>query len=265
MALIHTHFFSRVLGTRTACDVVLPQRKAACRRADEPWPVLWMLHGAGDDETSWARNTSIERYVAQYGLAVVFPMAHLSRYADMVHGPRYFTYIADELPAIMRDMFPLSDKREDNLIAGASMGGVGSLRIGLSRPENYRAIGCFSAGFSNYKLHHAVAPDPRRDKQFRLAFGDVDLSGLDDQTVCLANELIRKNAAAPAIYHTCGSEDYLLNNAHEVRRFFESIPGNPFHYTYEEYSGEHKWPYWDRHVLDFLQWLKLPKRDGYLE
>ena len=116
MALLHVNFFSEALGMCVACDVILPQRAtkqigmAAAARGDKH-PTLWLLHGASDNHTIWQRRTSIERYAAPLGLAVVMPNAHLSSYADMAHGGKYYTYISQELPEKMRAMFPLSDKR----------------------------------------------------------------------------------------------------------------------------------------------------------
>ena len=133
MVLIHAGYFSHELGMCMQSDVLLPQ-------SEGPHRVLWLLHGASDDETAWQRRTSIERYVEGTGLAVVMPCGHLSSYVNMAHGGKYFSYIADELPAIMRGFFSLSDKREDNFIAGLSMGGAGALRIGIARPENYLSL-----------------------------------------------------------------------------------------------------------------------------
>ena len=110
MVLIHAGYFSHELGMCMQSDVLLPQ-------SEGPHRVLWLLHGASDDETAWQRRTSIERYVEGTGLAVVMPCGHLSSYVNMAHGGKYFSYIADELPTIMRGFFSLSDKREDNFIA----------------------------------------------------------------------------------------------------------------------------------------------------
>ena len=92
MALIPTNFFSDALGMCVSCDVILPQQSSKLIgmdtgvRPDGKHPVLWLLHGASDDHTIWQRRTSIERYAAPLGLAVVMPAAHLSSYSDMVHG-----------------------------------------------------------------------------------------------------------------------------------------------------------------------------------
>ena len=59
-----------------------------------------------DDHTIWQRRTSIERYAAEKGIAVVMPTTHLGWYTDMAIGPKYFTATAIELPEICRALFP---------------------------------------------------------------------------------------------------------------------------------------------------------------
>ena len=109
MALMHVNFFSNALGMCVACDVILPQKTAP----EHGFKTLWLLHGMSDNHTIWGRRTSVERYVDKYDLAVVMPNGHLSSYANMAHGGKYFTYIADELPKIMRGFFPLSARRAE--------------------------------------------------------------------------------------------------------------------------------------------------------
>ena len=88
MALLHVNFFSDVLGKSTAMYVILPQRTnsqigMAGVRKEGKYPVLYLLHGLSDDYTIWQRRTSIERYVADMGIAVVMPDADTSFYSDM--------------------------------------------------------------------------------------------------------------------------------------------------------------------------------------
>src|SRR5690606_35149889 len=107
-------------------------------------PVLYLLHGLSDDDTIWLRRTSIERYVAGLGLAVVMPNVHRSFYADMAYGGQYWTFLTEELPRVAGDFFPLSDAREDNYVAGLSMGGYGAFKWALSYPERFAAAGSLS-------------------------------------------------------------------------------------------------------------------------
>ena len=193
MALIHVNFFSEALGMCASCDVVLPQRAsrqigmAAATRGDKH-PTLWLLHGASDDQTIWQRRTSIERYAAALGLAVVMPAVGLSSYADMAHGGAYYTYVSKELPKIMRSMFPLSDRREDNFIAGLSMGGMGALKIAMRRPENYAAICCLSAGHTNYRFHEPKEGTPRFNR-YLVAYGEAGPLPSEEETLARARAL----------------------------------------------------------------------------
>ena len=94
MAFIQCDFFSEVLGLSTSMNVILPQPASGQigmegSKASDKYPVLYLLHGLSDDHTIWARRTSIERYVASLGLAVVMPAVHKSFYTDMAKGDRY--------------------------------------------------------------------------------------------------------------------------------------------------------------------------------
>lgn len=110
MALARVDFYSEVLGLSTSMTVILPQCTASqigmagVATAEDP-PVLYLLHGLTDDDTVWLRRTSIERYVAPLGLAVVMPQAGRSFYCDEVHGNRYWTFLTEELPAICHSFF----------------------------------------------------------------------------------------------------------------------------------------------------------------
>ena len=77
-------------------------------------------------------------------MAVIMPEVQRSFYCDMTNGPRYFTYIVDELPALCQRLFRVSARREDNFVAGLSMGGYGAMKAALSRPERYAAAASFS-------------------------------------------------------------------------------------------------------------------------
>ena len=103
------NFFSESLGMRASLSLLLPQRSLdeAQNKHKTKFRTLYLLHGHSDDHTAWQRWTSIERYVEGMNLAVVMPAVHLSFYTDMAHGGKYWQFISEEVPALMRDMFPL--------------------------------------------------------------------------------------------------------------------------------------------------------------
>jgi putative tributyrin esterase len=259
VALMHVNFISGQLGMCVSADVILPQAPAGSPRGGKH-PVLWLLHGFSDDQTIWQRRTAIERYAAPLGLAVVMPCAHLSSYTDMAHGGKYFSYIADELPVIMRSFFPLSERREDNFIAGLSMGGAGSMKIGLARPEQYAAIGCLSAGLSMYRSLYLTG-DPAHERQEYLVHGGRDITGTVEDDISRARRIVAEGLPAPRIYHAWGTEDFVLESARRTREFFTGFEGNPFGYTPDEGPGAHTWEFWEEHIQTFLRFLGLPSQE----
>src|SRR3954471_3777319 len=153
MAFFDCHFFSDARALTVSAYVLLPQKTA--RQIDLPgaadntapaggYPTLMLLHGLSDDHTIWMRRTSIERYAAAKNLAVIMPAVGRSFYQDMASGARYWTYVSEELPLLIRSFFPLSSSRESNFVAGLSMGGYGALRLALAHPENYAAAASLS-------------------------------------------------------------------------------------------------------------------------
>lgn len=252
MALIHVGFFSQALGMCTSCNVVLPQLRSADAPA-QTFPVLTLLHGFGDNHTSWVRKTNIESAAEARGLAVVMPEAQLSSYSDMLHGEKFFTFIADELPKIMRSFFPFSSRREDNFIGGCSMGGFGALKLTLLRPENYSAAVSFSSGHISYR-GLISRKDDRGISLQAMTYGET---GLDEEDALLNARLLElgRSNRAPRLFITVGQSDpYLLENARDTRDLIRTLPGDPYRLVYEEHPGAHGWDYWNTHLnraLDF--------------
>ena len=143
--------------------VLLPQRTTTQigmtgRTVDGDPPVLYLLHGLSDDDTIWLRRTSIERYVAPLGLAVVMPQVHRSFYTDEAYGGRYWTFLSEELPALVGSLFRVSSRREDTFVAGLSMGGYGALKWALRQPERFAAAASLSGAV------HVAGLRTRRDR-----------------------------------------------------------------------------------------------------
>ena len=121
MILTEVKFFSETLTLGCAMYVLLPQRSLADaqKKPQKKFRTLYLLHGHSDDHTAWQRWTSIERFVEGLNLAVV-------------------------MPAVVRNVFPLSSERKDNFVAGLSMGGYGAFKLALTHPERYAAAASLS-------------------------------------------------------------------------------------------------------------------------
>lgn len=254
MILTELNFFSESLGMRSTMQVILPQ--PASDETDHPsYRTLYLLHGHSDDHTAWQRWTSIERYVEGMNMAVVMPNVHLSFYADMVHGGRYWTFISEEVPALVRRIFPLSPARADNFVAGLSMGGYGAFKLALAYPERFAAAASLSGAV---EIRDVVAEEGEDRDEVWLA-GMRNIFGADLKSVADSDNdlrtLARKAAQAeekPRLFQCCGTEDFLYQNNVSFRDFLGTLP---LDLTYEEGPGEHTWDYWDRMIQRTLAWM----------
>ncbi len=259
MALINCEFFSDSLELNIGMQVILPQATATHAHHREgvslepPHPTLYLLHGLGDDHTGWCRQSSIERYVANKNLAVVMPSVHRSFYTDMKNGHDYWTFITQELPGLCRKFFPLSDKREDNFVAGLSMGGYGAFKWAMSHPEMFCAAASLSGAVDRTQR---MATSDKMTQEFANVFGASDqYLGSDNDLLHLATRLAEGSKPAPALYQCCGTADFVYP---ENLTFRDHLQGLGLPLDYHEHPGEeHEWSYWDRMIQDVLEWLPL--------
>ena len=256
MAVLRTDFYSDVLQLGTSMTVILPEPAAtqigteAVQRPGPP-PVLYLLHGLSDDDTMWLRQTSIHRYAAELGLAVVMPQVHRSFYADLpgTEG-RYWTFLSQELPRVVGAFFNVSRRREDTFVAGLSMGGYGALKWALSQPERFAAAASLSG---------AVDLQALADLGERRDLIDGILGG---RSVAEVGDVFRladavDPAAAPDLFVACGTEDVRLID--QNRRLVEHLERRGMRPRVDFGPGEHEWGYWDRTIQDVLAWLPIDR------
>ncbi|MDD9268738.1 alpha/beta hydrolase [Paenibacillus sp. GCM10023248] len=257
MAFIDCHFYSDTLGVSASMYVLLPQAAhsqigMSSASFGKKHPTLYLLHGLSDDHTIWMRRTSIERYAAKLGIAVVMPAVNRSFYTDMAAGPKYWTFVSEELPALARSFFPLAEERELNYVAGLSMGGYGAMKLALTHPDRFAAAASLSGALD---ISHRALNFPG---DFQLIYGDVNqIKGSANDLFHLAQKLASSPHAKPDLYQCCGTEDFLYEDNLRFRDYCREIG---LDLTYEEGPGEHEWGYWDRQIQNVLNWLPLPTR-----
>lgn len=149
---------SKVLSCPMKFAVYIPPQAK-----DKKLPVLYWLSGLTCNEQNFITKSGFQRYAAEQGLIVVCPdtsprgedIADDEAY-DLGQGAgfylnataepwakhyRMYDYIVEELPALIREHFPVSDKQS---ICGHSMGGHGALVLALKNPELYTSVSAFS-------------------------------------------------------------------------------------------------------------------------
>jgi S-formylglutathione hydrolase FrmB len=262
MILNEVHFFSEILTLQSTMYVLIPQRGMAemTRKRTPKVRTLYLLHGHSDDHTAWQRWTSIERYAESLNVAVVMPAVHLSFYTDMAHGGKYWEFISEEVPAVVRDLFSLSSRREDNYVAGLSMGGYGAFKLALTHPDRYAAAASLSGATDIEEVVKPVKNDPMNkawQAEMRTVFGDLTrVPGSRHDLFTLAKK-VAKGAVKPRLYQCCGTEDFLYE---DNLRFRDAARRLSLDLTYEEGPGQHDWAYWDLMIQRVLAWM-LPGRN----
>ncbi|MFW5980853.1 MAG: alpha/beta hydrolase [Halanaerobiaceae bacterium] len=268
MALIQCDFKSRVLELSTSMNVILPENdnnseaeKSSSRTENNKYPVLYLLHGLSDDHTIWSRRTSIERYVEKYNLAVVMPAVHRSFYTDMEYGNEYWSFISREIPEIASKYFPISTRREDNFVAGLSMGGYGAFKMGLRCPDKFSAAASLSGVLdivSSYEENEESEEEGL--EEFKLVYGNIDkVKNSKSDLMYLLKQNVENEIELPDLFQCCGTEDFLYENNQNFKKLAEKLKVN---LTYEEGPGDHQWSYWDKKIQRVLEWLPVTKIDA---
>ncbi|HVE76218.1 MAG TPA: alpha/beta hydrolase family protein [Actinomycetota bacterium] len=121
--------------------------------SNERYPVLYLLHGVGDDETTWTRLTDVEGLTEPLDLIVVMPDSGKNEnagwYSDWFNGgafgpPRYESHHIGELIGYVEANYRALADRSQRLIAGHSMGGFGAMSYAARHPDLFVAAASFS-------------------------------------------------------------------------------------------------------------------------
>ncbi len=252
MALLKTEIHSNVLNMDTHITVILPHD---ITKSKSPAKVLYFLHGLGGDSTKISRYTDLERLLHGKDIAVVFPEVQRSFYTDMRYGLNYFQYVAYELPKICKNLFNISDKREDNFVCGISMGGYGALKVGLSRPDFFSKIIAISAA-TNLKRDLDNPEGTYIEKwnlkhEFTAICGD-DLKLTDNEDTWFLAEKAIQSGNSPDLLILCGTEDFLYQSNLKFKNHLENIG---YSFEYFETKGYHSWDFWENNISKVVEYI----------
>ena len=249
MAILDFRFHSEALQREVSLNIILPEPK----RLGAHYQTLYLLHGLSGDHTSWCRQSSIERYAAAYGIAVVMPDAERSWYADTAYGAPYFTFLTSELPRVCQGYFKgMSPRREDNAIAGLSMGGYGALKAAVLCPERYGYAASLSGSLD---ITRRGRPYPLELWRGNFGFDLPDataLEGSENDLFASTRRAIEAGKELPKLFLWCGTEDSLL---HTNRAYRDLLCELDVEHAYSESEGDHSWQWWDLHIRDVLKWI----------
>lgn len=270
MSLVTMNVDSKYLRSNQAFSVILPDmprdhEPAEYYRAHRRLKVVWLLHGTYGDHTDWVRKTNVERYASSRGVAVVMPSGLNSNYANWgraMLGYDMYDYVLHELMPLVHNWFPVSDRREDNFIAGLSMGGRGTITFAVNNPERFAAAAALSASprdFATLTPEYLASGTPVAD---RFARAIENAGGLDAYLGSPENtwRVIDERAASgdlPRLLFACGADDdYVMEDLIPFRRHAEELGLDAEFLIRPGFT--HEWDFWDLAIRDAFDFFGLP-------
>lgn len=269
MAYLTLNIESRYLNENTEIGIILPERghetdAAQFFKPGTKYKVLWLLHGGMGDYSDWIRKSMIELYACENNLMVVMPSAMNSSYTvwdNYAVGYDMYGYLLKELMPLIYGWFPASDKREENFIAGLSMGGWGAAKLAVNHPELFIGAAVLSSTVRNYNFMF-----DEKSPKVHLPYANIirTFGGMEgfcrSEDYCTKERLegIMERGEAdilPRFFFGYGDKDHHLEEFEDCMDTCRQI-GLPFELKiYPGYA--HEWRMWDLGIQDALRFFGM--------
>lgn len=241
------------------------------RRA-QAYPVLYLLHGLGDDAERWltgggSAHNILDNLIAQgkaVPMVVVSPLGYGTsmgpaggRGSENILG--YERILLGEVMPMVEKAYHVSRNREQRAIAGLSMGGAEALYVGLNHLDTFAWIGAFS---SAPMLWPGVAPPPTAPAAAPASVagapappatgGRGNAPAIDSAAFArtFPNLDAKANARIRMLWIVCGTSDGLIG---ANRQFKDWLRSRNVQFTEQEVPDMgHVWPLWRQNVADMV-------------
>ena len=250
--LRHVTVKSGALQQRVDLSLFLPQGQ----EGRESLPLVTLLHGVYSSHWGWASNAGAHRTAARLIESGEIPPLVLAMPSDglwgdgsgyVSHGGKDFErWIVEEVPRATEEAGAPVSATSPRFLAGLSMGGFGTLRLGAKFGARFQAISAHSSVTKLEELADFVEePLPA-----------ADLSGAIPGAL---GTILSHRKDLPPLRFDCGIDDPLLDANRELHA---ALQEEGIEHIYEEFPGGHEWPYWEEHLADTLRFFAahLPQR-----
>ncbi|MDO9373694.1 MAG: alpha/beta hydrolase-fold protein [Bacteroidota bacterium] len=250
---------SKLLNMDRKFAIYLPPDYESSQRN---YPVLYLLHGGGDDQTGWVQFgevLNITDKAIREGTAtpmvIVMPDANTTRrgYAnDVTNTWRYEDFFFQELMPYIEKTYRVKTEKRFRAIAGLSMGGDGTFTYALHHPELFAAACPLSAGTGPANLDSSLV----RFKRDKSTASEAEITAFyKRQSVLeLVNNLPDSSKKAVRWYIDCGDDDFLFegNSLVHIAMRKKQIP-----HEFRIRDGGHNWTYWRTALPEVLQFVSM--------
>lgn len=248
---------SKILKMDRKYAIYLPPDYETSQRS---YPVLYLLHGAGDDQTGWVQFGEVlhitDKAIAE-GMAtpmiIVMPDAKTGQmgYFNSIKGDwRYEDFFFQEFVPYIEKTYRIKSEKRYRAVAGLSMGGGGSFMYALHHPEMFSSACPLSA---------YVGPLSTDDLKNFLARTNQTATDAELQTyfkthsaINLVNDIKDDQKKAVRWYIDCGDDDFLYegNSLVHIAMKKREIP-----HEFRIRDGGHTWTYWRTALPEVLRFV----------
>ena len=248
---------SKILKSDRKFAVYLPPDYETSQRN---YPVLYLLHGSGDDQTGWIQFgevLSIADKTFKNGEAtpmiIVMPDADTGRrgYFNDVKGDwNYEDFFFNELMPYVEKKFRIKQDKRFRAISGLSMGGGGAFMYALHHPELFSASCPLSASTGPTSLQDLKTNYLRNN--ISVSDQQADLYYKKHSTLALIDSIPVDQKKAVRWYIDCGDDDFLYegNSLVHIAMRKKEIP-----HEYRVRDGGHNWTYWRTSLPKVLEFV----------
>lgn len=240
---------------------------AGYETSQRSYPVLYLLHGGGDDQTAWIQFGEMQRIVDKAieegkiaPMIVAMPDAEMTFYMNNATGKyQYEDFFIKEFMPHIEKTYRCRAEKEYRAVAGLSMGGFGSLLYSLHHPELFSACAALSAGV---RTDEQIKEMPHADylRRYRSAMGDIKegdnrITDFWNQNsiLYLMQHLPENQKNAVRFYLDCGDDDQLLYTGNALLHVLMRDQKIPHEFRMRD--GGHTWEYWRTGLPDALQFI----------
>jgi enterochelin esterase-like enzyme len=206
---------------------------------NEKYPVLYILHGGGEDERGWATQGKTDLILDNLIAAnkakpmlIVMPDGNVSGQGFGENTLRMFEReLKQSVIPFVEKNYRAETGSKSRALAGLSMGGIQTLYVGINNTELFSYLGVFSSGW--------IMP------------AQNDLANKQYDFMKTNNDKIKNNLNLLWI-GVGGKEDIAYNNCQALLKKLDELKVK---YIYSEYPGGHTWPVWRNNLYNFAQLL----------
>lgn len=224
------------------------------------YPVLYLLHGSGDDQTGWVQFGEVLRITDKAiaegkatPMIIIMPDANTTRrgYSNNATGTwLYEDFFFKELMPFVEKKYRIKGEKRFRAIAGLSMGGDGSFTYALHHPELFSSACPLSAGTGPLTMDAAKTNVRRADSTAT----DVQIEAfyMRQSVLELVNNLPDANKKAVRWYIDCGDDDFLYegNSLVHIAMRKKEMP-----HEFRTRDGGHTWTYWRQALPEVLEFV----------